>query len=216
MEGNWIAHVLALPGCFSTGRDPTEALDGVPSAVQSYQMWCAAHRMECPAPDGPPAGEENVRAWISEGDYEVNAFFAADRPALREEELPRFVALLSLTRADLLASVEGLTADQLQVTFPGERWPITGVLRHVGGAEWWYLDRLGLAFPKEEVPEAPFERLTKVRDHFLAQLPALRSYEGIVTREGEVWSARKVLRRALWHERDHTGHIGKLREILGK
>ncbi|MDW8214000.1 MAG: hypothetical protein RMJ55_10615 [Roseiflexaceae bacterium] len=27
---------------------------------------------------------------------------------------------------------------------------------------------------------------------------------------GEVWSARKVVRRALWHERDHTQHIARL------
>ncbi len=28
--------------------------------------------------------------------------------------------------------------------------------------------------------------------------------------DGELWSPRKVLRRTLWHERDHTGHIRKL------
>jgi len=30
--------------------------------------------------------------------------------------------------------------------------------------------------------------------------------------EGEIWSPRKALRRAVWHERDHTEHI---RKILG-
>jgi hypothetical protein len=29
-----------------------------------------------------------------------------------------------------------------------------------------------------------------------------------------MWSARKVLRRTLWHERDHTDHILKLRAVL--
>jgi hypothetical protein len=28
--------------------------------------------------------------------------------------------------------------------------------------------------------------------------------------DGEFWSPRKLLRRAVWHERDHTGHIRKL------
>ena len=28
--------------------------------------------------------------------------------------------------------------------------------------------------------------------------------------DGEFWSPRKVLRRALWHERDHMEHIKKL------
>ena len=31
--------------------------------------------------------------------------------------------------------------------------------------------------------------------------------------EGEFWSPRKLLRRAVWHERDHTVHIRKLRPI---
>jgi ferritin len=33
----------------------------------------------------------------------------------------------------------------------------------------------------------------------------------VVGVNGEFWSPRKVLRRALWHERDHTEHIRKLR-----
>jgi hypothetical protein len=28
--------------------------------------------------------------------------------------------------------------------------------------------------------------------------------------DGEFWSPRKLLRRAVWHERDHTEHIRKL------
>ena len=28
--------------------------------------------------------------------------------------------------------------------------------------------------------------------------------------DGEIWSPRKLLRRALWHELDHIGHIYKL------
>lgn len=28
--------------------------------------------------------------------------------------------------------------------------------------------------------------------------------------DGEFWSPRKMLRRAVWHERDHTFHIDKL------
>lgn len=27
--------------------------------------------------------------------------------------------------------------------------------------------------------------------------------------EGEFWSPRKLLRRAVWHARDHTAHIRK-------
>jgi len=42
-------------------------------------------------------------------------------------------------------------------------------------------------------------------------LTALSGQTGVVALAGEVWSARKVLRRSLWHERDHTQHILQLR-----
>ena len=32
----------------------------------------------------------------------------------------------------------------------------------------------------------------------------------VVGKEGELWSPRKMLRRALWHERDYAQHIRKL------
>jgi hypothetical protein len=32
----------------------------------------------------------------------------------------------------------------------------------------------------------------------------------VVGKEGELWSPRKVVRRMLWHERDHIEHIQKL------
>jgi len=71
-----------------------------------------------------------------------------------------------------------------------------------------------LAFPNSKLPREPFECLTKVREYILANLPALAKRTGVATLSGETWSARKVLRRTLWHERDHTEHIRKLRTRL--
>jgi hypothetical protein len=88
-------------------------------------------------------------------------------------------------------------------------------LGHVGGAEWWYLDRLGLTFPRALVPGEPFERLRVVRAHLGDVLPELVGSRQVVGTAGEFWSPRKVLRRAAWHERDHTAHIWELREGRG-
>ena len=85
-----------------------------------------------------------------------------------------------------------------------------GILAHVGGAEWWYLDRLGLSFPRSEVPDEPFARLEKVRKAFVAALVKLEAVKQVVGASGEIWSPRKMLRRALWHELDHVEHIQKL------
>jgi len=93
-----------------------------------------------------------------------------------------------------------------------EGWNINGILRHIGAAEWWYQDRIRYPFPEDErdMPTDPFERLAVVRDHFNPLRSKLDGEDKVIGLEGEIWSPRKVLRRALWHERDHTEHIRKL------
>lgn len=86
-------------------------------------------------------------------------------------------------------------------------WDIRGIVNHIGSAEWWYLNRLGLAFARAELPGEHTERLWKVRACLLEALPTLVGVEKVAGREGELWSLRKMLRRALWHERDHVDHI---------
>ncbi len=134
----------------------------------------------------------------------------ADALTKRNTEIKHALKMLAWSRADLLKTVEGLSAEKLDATYMGERWSISGILGHIGGAEWWYLDRLGLAFPRADVPGEPLERLEKVRAFFNTTLPKLEGVKQVVGVDGEFWSPRKVLRRALWHERDHIDHIRKL------
>jgi uncharacterized damage-inducible protein DinB len=163
---------------------------------------------------GPMLVSEVIRAWTYEEEYEVNAFFASDRPPVTAGEEEEFRRLLEMTGRDLLAAVEGLAPQDLAKEFSGERWSILGILRHVANSDLWYLDRLGLALPQSDLPDEVMPRLERVRAHTLASLPALTSRTGVVALSAELWSARKVLRRTLWHERDHTDHILKLRAVL--
>lgn len=211
MEGNWIAHAPDLPGCFASHRDREVAIAGVPAAVESYLAWGRGHGLQVSGLAGPMVVSEVIRAWRYEEDYEVNAFFASDRQPLSDLEVPEFERLLRAARQDLLAAVDGLSAEELDRALAGERWPIRGVLEHLASAEWWYLDRMGLAGPSRDLPQDVFDRLEAARQHLLSQLRTLYERTGVVTLSGETWSARKVMRRALWHERDHTEHIGKMR-----
>jgi len=213
-ESRWIAHVPDLPGCFVTRENREQAIQAIPGAVEAYFTWCEGHGLRVSGLSGPMVVAEVIRTWESEDGYEVNAFFASDRPPLIEDELPQLKLLLTATRADLLRAVEGLDQEDLTREFPEERWSITGILMHVARAELWYLDRMALAFPNTKLPGEHFECLAKVREYMLANLPALAKRTAVVTLSGETWSARKVMRRALWHERDHTEHIGKLRTRL--
>ena len=146
----------------------------------------------------------------AENSYEVNAWFRHDWKPLSTEEIALGLKILSWSRTDLLETVQGLSNEALERKYPNERWNIQGILKHIGGAEWWYLDRLGLAFPQSEVPKDPFSRLEKVRAFFNEVLPKLVGSPQVVGIDGEIWSPRKLLRRAAWHERDHIEHIQKL------
>jgi len=214
MDGRWIAHVPDLPGCFSAHKDRDVAIKGVAAAIEAYVLWCQRHGLRVSGLAGPMMVSEVIRAWTYEEEYEVSAFFASDRPPVMAEELDEFRRLLEMTRQDLLAAVEGIAPQDLAKEFTGERWPILGILRHVANADLWYLDRLGLALPRAELPEDVMARLERVRGHLLNVLSTLASRTGVVALSGELWSARKVLRRTLWHERDHTDHILKLRAVL--
>jgi hypothetical protein len=146
-----------------------------------------------------------------EGGDAVNAWFRDDWRPLTAEEVARGLALLDLSRLDLLGAAASLTSDVLDRTFPGERWSIRGILKHVGGAEWWYLDRLGLAQAgREALPKDALERLDVVRAQLKAVLPDLTGQELVRGKDAELWSPRKLLRRALWHEIDHHVHIQRL------
>jgi predicted RNase H-like HicB family nuclease len=210
MDGQWIAHVPDLPGCFSTSKERDAAIGGVPVAVDAYIAWTGRHGLRISGLSAPMMVSEVIRSWMYEDDYEVNAFFASDRPPVTVEELPEYDLLLGAARQDMLAAVDNLSPEQLDRTLPGERWPIAGILHHVARAELWYMDRIGLSFPRPDLAEDPFRALAQVREHLRANLRAVASRTGVVTLSGETWTGRKVLRRCLWHERDHTEHIGKL------
>jgi len=219
MEGRSIAWAVEHPGCFVYGANGDEAIGNLPAAIEEYIGWVA---------------QRETQTWLTPGDieiqldetwetyqitedyelvpdgYEVNAWFLYDWKPLGMEEVERGLKLLSWTRADVLETVKDLSPEKLNATYPNERWSIAGILKHIGGAEWWYLNRLGLAFPRLEVPQDPFERLEKVRSRLEEILPELAGSKQVVGIDGEFWSPRKMLRRAVWHERDHNTHIRKL------
>ncbi len=221
-EGRSLAWVLGHPGCFAYGQAPDAALAAVPDAVHEYAGWIKAHGGDWLRPESVELTVEEI--WevysidkgyeLSETGYEVNAWFRYDWVPLGERDIEHGLHLLAWSREDLLAAVSGLVDEQMHARLPGERWDIAGILRHVGGAEWWYLDRLGLSMPRRDLPEAPFERLAGVRARLLGLLPTLAGLPRVVGIDGELWSPRKLLRRAVWHERDHTSHILKLRGAL--
>lgn len=217
-----IAWALDHPGCFAYGQDSEEAQRNFPPAAREYAAWIARHEQPWLDNEVQVVVEEIFTVYFIDASFErvergkdtfmVESFFLNDWKPLVPHELERALKLLAWSRADLLDLVKGLSPEKLAEIHPDERWPIDGILRHIGGAEWWYQNRLGYALSEdeEEDPEDPFQRMTVVREHFTSLLPKLDGVNKVVGIEGELWSPRKMLRRAVWHERDHTEHIRKL------
>jgi hypothetical protein len=217
-EGRSQAWILGYPGCFAYGQDGSQALQSIPQAIMDYRHWIDIHCVESWLPrDNDFILDETWECYaiddnyqVVEDGYEVNAWFRNDWKPLREEDIHYGLLLLSWGREELMKTSEDLSPEVLERSYPNERWNIAGILNHIGGAEWWYLDRLGLAFPAAEVPDQPFERLNQVRQRLLEVLPGLIDSKQVVGIDGEFWSPRKLLRRAVWHEYDHVAHIRKL------
>ena len=157
IEGRSLAWALDFPGSFAYGLDASTALLMFPQAMLSYKSWISRHT------SSPwfRLGDFDVRlvdTWQvyyidektyelvdeSRDSYEVNAWFRDDWRPLNAEEIEHGLAILSWSRADLLTTVNGLSLQDLDATFPNERWSVRGILGHVAHAEWWYLERLGL------------------------------------------------------------------------
>jgi uncharacterized damage-inducible protein DinB len=215
-----IAWLLEHPGCFAYGSNQQQAIDNVPAAIDEYAVWITGHGGTWLSP-GMEIEVYPEQVWtdyqineefdrVEQDGYEINPFFDHDWKPLTTTDIERGLQLLAWSRADLMTTLERLTPRQWTAKIAGERWDVAGIVNHIGGAEWWYLDRLGLAFPRADVPEEPLPRLEKVRTLLNQCLPAFRDAIQVVGKDGEFWSPRKVLRRALWHERDHRAHIQKV------
>lgn len=219
-EGRALAWALDFPGCFSYGTDGPEAVVSLARELVNYESWVTRH-----AGHGwLDLGDFDLRivdTWevytvddaynlVEEG-YAVNAWFRQDWRPLSATEIERGLSLMDWSRADLLDVVSALTPDQMDLERPGERWSIRRILKHVGGTEWWYMDRLDLVSGGQDtLPKDAFERLALTRGRLKALLPELAGRDLVLGKDGEFWSPRKVLRRVLWHEIDHRQHILRL------
>lgn len=219
-----IAWALDYPGCFAYGKDAAEAIVSMAPAMVKYQDWVARHTDQSWLAG---LGDFDVRltevfedyridknynlAGPGPGTYGVEAWFRHDWKPLTAEEVERDRLLLQWSREELLTAVSDLSAAELDAAFPGERWSIRGILSHVASAERWYLECLNLTdLVWAELPTDAFQRLELVREEFNKKMPGLTGHEQVTGKNGELWSPRKLIRRALWHELDHIGHIYQL------
>ncbi|MCC6772743.1 MAG: hypothetical protein IT360_16250, partial [Gemmatimonadaceae bacterium] len=202
IEDRWIGHVTGWPGIYVDAGSRDALLAAAPATVAARFAWLRE------GGESPPSGpfeftvNEVHAAWSTADGYEVNAFFAADRQPLSPDECATAIHRLGCYRDALLAAC-GPAQDASSA--------IRERVFHVADAENWYLESLDAGDARLLDDADPFGSLERVRDLLVRTLPALAGDDRIAVRRGEVWSARKVVRRALWHERHHAEHIQRLR-----
>jgi predicted RNase H-like HicB family nuclease/uncharacterized damage-inducible protein DinB len=225
-DGRCLAHVLDLPGCVVRAATRHEAVRRLPAAIQEYHSWLRRHGDSAPDP-GESIRVEVVAESVGCGPFDrgdAAALFLPDCEPVTCEEMERTFQLMANNRADLLALVQHLSDDLLDWQPNPESFSIRGLLRHVGNAEEWYVSRL---VPPDTLPAEwaedetlpIFEFLDMERRTALTRLRQLSAEERAAvfypavwtSRPDEPWTARKVLRRFLEHEREHTEQV---REIL--
>jgi uncharacterized damage-inducible protein DinB/predicted RNase H-like HicB family nuclease len=226
-DGRIMAHVLGLPGCITRAASRDEALHRLPDAICDYCAWLRRHG-EPVLPEDEPIGIAIAGESVGFGPFDPGsaaALFSPDLAPVTPAEMERFFRLMGYARADLLALVSDLPADLLDWQPDPASWPIRRVLRHIGNAEEWYVSRIVPAetLPPEwehdqELPILEFlamERRTAVeRLRWLTEAERSQVFypQNWTDHPDEPWTARKVFRRFLEHELEHTGQV---REVLG-
>jgi len=124
---------------------------------------------------------------------------------------------MEYSREDLLKCVSGLSDDCLDWLPPGKPRTIWNCLRHIAYVEPWYITRLDVELPLKYSRNV-FKMLDYTRRivvDYLKDMPRSKMRGVFQPKKDKsplcnLWTARKVLRRLVDHERLHTRYIAKL------
>jgi len=219
------AFVPDCPGCWVFGRSPERALEKVRIAIAEWFRWFKAHGE--PVPD---VGKFDVEvAEVLRVTYnpveagKPEPLFWSEVLPVDDKDIARTIRLMEYSRSDLLRSVSGLSDEVLDWQPPKEPRTIRNCLRHIGIVEWWYITRLDVDLP-EDFPQDVFQLLDHTRKVVINCLRTLPQEKrgGVYQPKKHVdpeaticnlWTARKVLRRLVDHERLHARYIERISRI---
>jgi len=213
--GRTHAHVPSLPGCNWLADTPEAAWGRAVEFISAHLAWLRKYSQPTLPEDELviPRLAQQHKSTAREGN--LIGFFESERRPVLPEEVPCFLELMACARVDLLALVRSLPDENLSWKPAPASWSIQEALRHVAGAERWYLTRIldPTTIPHFKPCTSVWQRLKTVRAVVLERLSGLNEAERSVVvadESSELWSARKVFRRYLEHEREHTAHIQEI------
>ncbi len=220
-DGSTQIFVRELPGCYSRAPTFDDAVAKAPLKIREFLEWLQKHGER--VTEDARSIETEV-AEVVKGNWPVNmgdsqALFEADLTPLHREEVDRCVRFMKYAREDFMNLYSDQPKESLEWK-PDTATPrnIKRIAEHVADCSLFYLERVKprrssewpLTF-LEVADELSTMRLLNLTDE---EMSCKVSYhepgEWTGMHEPEGWTARKVLRRFIWHERLHTATIRKL------
>jgi predicted RNase H-like HicB family nuclease len=203
---HWVAWVSDMPGCFATASTEDAAIAHADAALRLYAQWRASHADPIALEEPMDiVVNERFHSYLNGPDYRINACFRSDRAPLADADVTEGCRLLAYAHHDFLAAVQ---------QFDTHNRVVQDIVRHVIQAERWYFSNIG--YEQEVSQDDLFAALEGVRSHSIQWLNASSGNADVFEVMQEQWTARKVLRRTLWHERDHTHHLQQMLAAKGE
>jgi predicted RNase H-like HicB family nuclease len=208
------------PGCWVYGRTRESAVKKVKIAIRQWYDWLEEHgerypkanrKFEIEVAESMKVGYNPVKAGKPE------PLFWSEVLPIKRDDIKRTIRLMEYSRQDLLDLVFHLTKEQLDFKPSGQPRSIRNCLKHIAYVEWWYVNRLNIEMP-EKFPKDLFGLMNHIRELVVGALEKfprekMRGVHQPVKYKSptcDLWTARKVLRRLVDHERMHTRYIRKV------
>jgi predicted RNase H-like HicB family nuclease len=208
------------PGCWVYGHTKESALKKVKIAIKQWFDWLEDHG------ESYPKASRKFEIEVTESMHVAYNPVKAGKPEplfwsevlpVKRDDIKRTIQLMKYSRQDLLDLVSHLTKEQLDFKPPGLPRSIRNCLKHIAYVEWWYVNRLNIEMP-EKFPKDLFGLMNHVRGLVIGVLEKfprekMRGVHQPVKYKSptcDLWTARKVLRRLVDHERLHTRYIRKV------
>jgi uncharacterized damage-inducible protein DinB/predicted RNase H-like HicB family nuclease len=211
----WV-FVPGLPGCVAVAPTSEAAIEIAPAAIAERLDFLRRH-------DDAIAAAETIEVVVADHVIErellgfAQQFFPPDAEPLTEDEVRRQLRWAAWSREEFVAAARAQPRPLTVRPAAGGR-SAAAIVSHVAGAEWAYVSstlgtlRGGSAAIAaiERAGEEPWEALAAERQALTARLDAVTKDElaRIVERHGKPrWTARRMLRRLLEHESEHTQEL---------
>lgn len=215
-SGAAMAWAFAIPGASGQGKTQHEAIEDLIRVVNwSYDWFEKKEILTDKFSDETKIIETlEVEGYFETGD--TIGLFEYDKAPLTDHEIVFTHDILLLTRKDVVESANAVFEHCEEKEKEYTNW----ILMHLAKAEWYYASRIinsSAYLTRPVYPDEPFQAMEEAREMLLYSHPpfvrCMSPREQVFEIDGEKWTAKKSLRRAMWHD---FYHLRQLQGFLSK